>query len=75
MEKASTSDLRASCVRFAAPWDDLDGGGKLGEWGKWDEWNDGDEAEMGVAAKHAAASNVVHLPVQLMHRYRATFAP
>ena len=39
-----------------------------------DEWNYGDEAEIGVAAKHAAASKVAHLPVHLMQRYRSTFA-
>ena len=34
----------------------------------------GDEAEIGVATKHATASNVDHLPVHLMQRYRSTFA-
>ena len=37
------------------------------------EWNYADESEIGEAAKQAAKTNVAHLSVQLLQRYRATF--
>ena len=39
------------------------------------EWNYGDESEIGAAALVVGAVNVASLPVGLMQRYRATFAP